>query len=145
MGKRKTTFMKRILMFILLLGFVTAFSQIQEAGDSPSHTPNSGSNSPEQRKQAEYPGGINVFMKEVAKRIDTKRIKGGAGKTRSNAKFSVNTQGEIEQIFVTGNNETANKEVERVMRSMRTKWTPGEYKGTPVVIWYNLPFIINFE
>lgn len=135
--------MKKILMFILLLGFVTVFSQTQKAENPPSQAP--GSNIPEQRKQAEYPGGINIFMKEVAKRIDTKRIKGGAGKVHSNAKFSVNTQGEIEQISVTGNNETANKEVERVMRSMKTKWTPGEYNGAPIVIQYSLPFIINFE
>lgn len=134
--------MKKIAAFIVCLGFGLAFSQTKETETPPTGT---SASTPEERQQAEYPGGINAFMREVSRKINTKRIKGGAGQAKANAKFSVNTQGEIDQLQITGNNETVNKEIERVMRSITTKWTPGTHKGNPVVIWYNLPFIVNFE
>jgi len=134
--------MKKIATLILCLGFGFAFSQIKETETPPTGAPASTS---EERKQPEYPGGINVFMREVSRKINVKQIKGGQGKAQANAKFSVNTQGEIDKLVVTGSNETVNKEIERVMKSMKTKWTPGEYKGSPAEIQYNLPFVINFE
>ncbi|AYZ14476.1 hypothetical protein V2E39_06810 [Chryseobacterium arthrosphaerae] len=135
--------MKKIVIFIAFLGFGLAFSQ-EKKTEEPSDYPPKGAVS-EERKQAEYPGGINTFMRDVFKKINTKKLKGGAGKAQANARFSVNTQGEIDKLVVTGNNETVNKEVERVMRSMKTKWVPGELKGNPVETMYNLPFIVNFD
>lgn len=137
--------MKKILIFIVCLGFGLASSQEKKAEDLPSDHPPKGVSASEERKQAEYPGGINVFMRDVFKKINTKRLKGGAGKAQANARFSVNSQGDIDKLVVTGNNETVNKEVERVMRSMKTKWTPGEFKGSPVETMYNLPFVVNFD
>lgn len=134
--------MKKIATLILCLGFGFAFSQTQETETPPTSTHASAS---EERKQAEYPGGINVFMREVSRKINVKQIKGGPSKAKANAKFSVNTQGEIDKLVVTGSNETVNKEIERVMKSMKTKWTPGEYKGSPSETQYTLPFVINFE
>lgn len=132
--------MKKILFLFLSLGFCLCFSQAKETVVNPST-----GTTTEERKQAEYPGGINVFMREVSQKIDIKRIKGGPGQVRASAKFSVNTQGVIEKISITGSNENVNKEIERVMKSMTTKWTPGEYKGRPAEIFYTLPFIVNFE
>lgn len=134
--------MKKIVTFIVCLGYGLVFSQTKGTETPPTGT---SASTPEERKQAEYPGGINVFMREVSRKINTRRIKGGAGQAKASAKFSVNTRGEIDQLQVTGNNETVNKEIERVMRSITTQWIPGTYKGSPVEIWYNLPFIINFE
>ncbi|UKB84046.1 hypothetical protein LF887_24120 [Chryseobacterium sp. MEBOG06] len=133
--------MKKIIFLFLSLGFCLCFSQAKETVVNPSKE----NNTTEERKQAEYPGGINVFMREVSQKIDIKRIKGGPGQVRASAKFSVNTQGVIEKISITGSNEKVNKEIERVMKSMTTKWTPGEYKGSPAEIFYTLPFIVNFE
>ncbi|MDV7696730.1 energy transducer TonB [Chryseobacterium soli] len=136
--------MKKLLAFILCLGSVLAFSQVKETESPPFESHSTDTHASEEPKQAEYPRGINVFMREVSQKINIKRIR-GTGQVRANAKFSVNAQGEIEKISITGSNETMNKEVERVMKSMKTKWTPGEYKGSPVEIWYTLPFIVNFD
>ncbi len=137
--------MKKILAFILCLGFGAVFAQTQEAKTQPTEDHSKDEYTPEQSKQAEYPGGISAFMRDVTQKINSNRIKGPKGKARSNAKFSVNAKGDIETIIVTGENESLNHEVERAMKSMKTKWTPGEYKGYPALIWFTVPFSINFE
>lgn len=137
--------MKKISTFILCLGFGLAFAQTQETKTQPTEDHSRNENIPEQSKPSEYPGGISAFMRDVTQKINSNRIKGPKGKARSNAKFSVNTKGEIETIIVTGENESLNHEVERAMKSMKTKWTPGEYKGHPALIWFTVPFTINFE
>lgn len=137
--------MKKIVTFALCLGFGFAFSQTQETKTSPTEDHSRDKFIPEQSKQAQYPGGLSAFMREVSQKINSNRIKGPKGKARSNAKFSVNAKGAIETIIVTGENESLNHEVERAMKSMKTKWTPGEYKGHPALIWFTVPFSINFE
>jgi protein TonB len=137
--------MKKILALILCLGFGLAFSQTQEAKVQPTADHSRDEYVPEQSKPAEYPGGLSAFMREVSQKINSNKIKGAKSRTSSKAKFSVNAKGYIETIIVTGENESLNHEVERVMKSMKTQWRPGEYKGNPVMIWFTLPFSINFE
>ncbi|PTT42122.1 hypothetical protein DBR28_02780 [Chryseobacterium sp. HMWF028] len=137
--------MKKILVFIVCLGFGFAFAQTQETKTQPKEDHSRDQHNPEQSTPAEYPGGVQAFMREVSQQINTNRIKGAKGRTRSNAKFSVSAKGYIETIIVTGENESLNQEVEKAMKSMKKQWTPGEYKGNPVLIWFTLPFTINFE
>jgi hypothetical protein len=137
--------MKKILAFILCLGFGLAFAQAEENQTQSVENHSGDQLNPEQSKPAKYPGGVQAFMQEVSQKIKITRIKGANGMVRSKAKFSVNVKGDIETIIVTGENESLNHEVERVMKSMKTKWTPGEYKGYPIMIWFALPFIVNFD
>ncbi|WP_336701943.1 energy transducer TonB [Chryseobacterium indologenes] len=133
--------MKKIVTFALCLGFGLAFSQkytLPDHGIFKEKTT--------ERKPAQYPGGISMFINDVTKEIKTNKIRNSKNeKVRSNAQFIINTQGEIEKIVITGNNKDLNKEVERVLKSMKTKWVPGELDGKPVSVPYNLPFIVNFE
>ncbi|MCD9618318.1 energy transducer TonB [Chryseobacterium gleum] len=133
--------MKKIAAFILCLGFGLAFSQkytLPDHGIFKQKTP--------VRKPAQYPGGISLFVQDVTKEIKTNRIISSKDeKAQSNANFYINTQGEIEKIVVTGSNKSLNKEIERVLKSMKTKWTPGELDGKPISVPYNVPFTVNFE
>lgn len=133
--------MKKILAFILCFGFGLAFSQkytLPEHGIFKEKT--------SERKPAQYPGGIQMFVHDVTKQIKPNRIKSSKNeKAVANAQFIISTQGEIEQIVVTGNNQDLNKEVKRVLKSMKTKWTPGERDGKPVSVPYRLPFSVNFD
>ncbi|PWN65631.1 energy transducer TonB [Chryseobacterium viscerum] len=137
--------MKKILALILCLGFGLTFAQTEENKTQPVENHSGDQHNPEQSKPAEYPGGLSVFMREVSQKINSNKIKGAKSRTSSKAKFSVNAKGYIETIIVTGENESLNHEVERVMKSMKTQWKPGEYKGNPVMIWFTLPFVINFD
>lgn len=133
--------MKKIFVFILCLGFGLATSQkykLPEHGIFKEKT--------SERKPAQYPGGIQMFVQDVTKEIKTNRITSSKNeKALANAQFIINIQGEIEQIVVTGNNQDLNKEVKRVLKSMKTKWIPGERDGKPVSVPYRLPFVVNFE
>lgn len=133
--------MKKIITFFVCLGFGFAFSQkytLPDHGIFKQKTP--------ERKPAQYPGGISLFIQDVTKEIKANRIiSSKEEKARSNAHFYINTQGEIEKIVVTGSNMSLNKEVERVLKSMKTKWTPGELDGKPTSVPYNIPFTVNFE
>ncbi|UHO38253.1 hypothetical protein H5J24_22315 [Chryseobacterium capnotolerans] len=137
--------MKKILFLLCSLWFSVCFSQENKTEIPPTHDHSRDRFIPEARKPAEYPGGINAFMQEVAGKIKTNKIKDVKGKIKANAKFAVNIDGEIEKISVTGDNEDFNKEIERALTLTRKKWKPEEYKGTPVLSWYNLPFIMNFN
>jgi len=133
--------MKKIFAFILCLGFGLALSQkytLPDHGIFKQKAP--------ERKPAEYPGGIYKFIHDVTKEIKTNRIISSKDeKAQSNAQFYINTQGQIEKIVVTGSNKDFNKEVERVLKSMKTKWIPAELDGKPISAPYNVPFTINFE
>ncbi|PWN68578.1 hypothetical protein C1631_017995 [Chryseobacterium phosphatilyticum] len=137
--------MKKTLFLLFSLGSALCFSQTKETEAPLTQDHSRDRYIPQEHKAAEYPGGINVFMMEVARKIRTNKIKGAKGKVKSNARFSVNATGNIEKVYVTGDNEDFNKEVEKAITSMHKKWKPEEYKGTPVLSWYNLPFSINFD
>ena len=137
--------MKKLLFLLFSFGFTLCFSQVNKTETPPTQDHSRDHFIPEARKPAEYPGGIGAFMQEAAEKIKTNKIKGIKGKIKANARFAVNVVGEIEKVSVTGDNEDFNKEIERVLTSMRKKWKPEEYKGTPVLSWYNLPFVINFD
>lgn len=133
--------MKKIALLILLLTSASVFSQTQ--GPVKASVEEQSAQIADQT--AEYPGGVGGFRKTVGQKIKISHIKGVRGIIESFAKFSVNINGEIEDLTVAGENKEFNKEVERAIRSMKTKWKPAEYKGTPVKMLFTLPFIANFE
>nr|WP_315031612.1 hypothetical protein [uncultured Chryseobacterium sp.] len=137
--------MKKLLFLLISLGFTLCFSQTKETEAPPTQDHSREHFIPEEYKPAEYPGGISVFMQEVAGKIKTNKIKGVKGKIKANARFAINAKGEIEKVFVTGDHEEFNKEIEKAITSIRKKWKPEEYKGTPVLSWYNLPFTMDFD
>ncbi|MBP2617372.1 energy transducer TonB [Chryseobacterium jejuense] len=135
--------MKKLSLLVLLLGSSYAFSQIKIKDPLPTHGI---FQEKKERKAAEYPGGIGTLIKDISKEIKTGRIRGArSGQIRSNAKFIVGLDGKIAKVEVTGDNQDLNSEVERVLKSMKTKWIPGEQNGTPVETWYRVPVVVNFN
>ncbi|MBL1221674.1 energy transducer TonB [Chryseobacterium sp. L7] len=129
--------MKKITVFALLFLSAAAFSQTQETVKS--------SQTEQTDKPAEYPGGFGGFRKAVGQKIRIDRIKGAKGRIESKAAFSINLKGEVENLVVTGENESFNKEVERAIRSIKPKWNPSTQQGTPVEAKYTIPFAVTFE
>lgn len=137
--------MKQITFFFLILNSMVLFSQTNEPANA---TPKEHSEEQSVQmvdKQADYPGGIDGFRQTAARKVRVSHIKGVRGRVQAYAKFSINVNGDIEDLTVTGDNKQFNKEVEIAIKSMKTKWTPGEYKGTPVKTLFTLPFVVNFE
>lgn len=134
--------MKKTILLILLLATQLAFSQIKIKDPLPTHGIFKEKND---YKPAEYPGGLMALRKDIAEKINTNRIKGVKGTIASKAIFTVNIKGSIENIKVTGDNIDFNYEVERAIKSLKTKWKPAESNGVPVNSNFGFPTALTFE
>ncbi len=136
--------MKKTLVFILCLGFGLTLSQVKETEIIPAKDQSEESVLSKDIKSAEYPGGMMALQKDIAKKIRTRKIK-GKGIVYARAKFTVNIEGKIDGIIVTGENADFNKETERALKSLKAQWKPAESNGIPVRSYYAFPLNINFE
>lgn len=137
--------MKRLLFLLVLLGFTLCFSQTNESETTPTKDHSGGQYNTPRSKAAEYPGGMMKLRKDVAEKINLKKIKVIKDTTVSKANFTVNIKGKIENIIVTGDNTVLNKEVERALKSLKTQWKPAELNGVMVRSFYSFPTTITSE
>lgn len=94
---------------------------------------------------ADFPGGINAFRGKVSENFDTSAMSGGEGTLKTEVTFVVERDGSITQVKATGSNSDFNREAERTIKSIRTKWTPAKINGQPVRYRFRLPLTMNFE
>lgn len=95
---------------------------------------------------ADFPsGGINGFRQKFVDNFDTSVMTGDEGTLKAEITFVVEPDGSISQIKVNGKNSTFNKEAERAIKAIKTKWTPGKLNGEPVRSRFRLPVTMNFE
>lgn len=140
--------MKKILIFVLLLGGQFAFCQAQETQAQPVEDHSTDQYNPADDKFEPYPGGIMKFRKDLADKINLTRIKNINLKKEtlfSKAKIIVKANGRIENILVTGDDPDFNKEVERAIKSLKTKLKPAERNGVPVRSYYSVPFTLTMN
>lgn len=130
--------MKKIFILILFLGFNLIFSQTTE----PSKSDNT-YYIDKVDTMPEFPGGINEFRNLISKRFNTAVLYKINGPVRSQVKFSIDTDGNINSVTATGDNQILNKEMERVINSIKKKWTPAMYNNQPVKYWFTIPFTMN--
>lgn len=94
-------------------------------------------------KAPNYPGGIDKFIAEVGKRYRVPEIE-RATTLKVYVSFVVEKDGTLSNITVPrdpGNG--LGEEAIRVLKSMKTKWSPGLIKGKPVRTSYTLPIVVN--
>ena len=60
-------------------------------------------------------------------------------------KFIVEPDGSLSNISAKGENQSFNKEIERAVKSIQTKWIPAEVKGEKVRSKYYVPVKITVE
>lgn len=91
-------------------------------------------------KMPEYPGGIKALMSYIASNLHYPEIAKKEGiQGRVFVNFVVNKDGSISNInILRGLSPECNAEVIRVVKGM-PKWIPGEQKGKPVRVSFNLP------
>ncbi|MEO8517054.1 MAG: energy transducer TonB [Flavobacterium sp.] len=92
-----------------------------------------------------FPGGIGEFLKIVGKRFVAPEI--DEEKTlKVIVYFVVEKDGTLSNITVPRSpGYSLDKEAIRVLKSIKTKWEPGIYKGKPVRTSYSLPIVINMQ
>lgn len=94
-------------------------------------------------KNPAFPGGIDAFLrivgnKFIAPEIEEEKI------VKVIVLFVVEKDGSLTNITVPRNPGFGlDKEAIRVLKSIKTKWEPGIYKGEPVRTQYSLPIVVK--
>lgn len=97
-------------------------------------------------QESEFPnGGINGFRSRVGEAVDTSAVGDAEGTVRTTVTFVVELDGSISNVTATGSNSEFNREAERAVRSIRTKWKPAKVNGEPVRSRFRLPLAVNIE
>lgn len=96
-------------------------------------------------KMPEFPGGMSKFYSYVANNF--KRPELDAERTlKVYVSFVIEKDGSITDIMVKNDpGYGMGKEAIRLLKSLKTKWTPGILDGKPVRTAYNLPITIKTE
>ncbi|PZU90794.1 MAG: energy transducer TonB [Chryseobacterium sp.] len=93
---------------------------------------------------ADFKGGINAFRQKVAQGFDTESVENG-GMVSAVITFVVEKDGSISNLKVNGSNTDFNSEAERVIKSIKTKWTPAQLKGKVVRSSFRMPISMKIE
>jgi hypothetical protein len=96
-------------------------------------------------KLPEFPGGINKFYSYVGNNFEKQEID-GSGSIRVYVSFVIERDGSMTDIQVKRDpGYGLGKEAVRVLKSLKTKWSPGMIAGKPVRTAYNLPINVQMN
>lgn len=94
---------------------------------------------------ANFKGGIDAFRQKVAQGFDTESLGQEGAVVSGVITFVVETDGSISNIKISGNNSDFNKEAERTVKSIKSKWTPAQLKGKAVRSSFRMPISMKIE
>lgn len=135
--------MKKISILIVLLGAQFAFAQTTQK-EEPISQPTTSAENNNIEIPAEYPGGMDALRKYILNEFNTSKIK-NSGVFTSTIEFVVSTEGNIESVSSSGNDKYMNEEMERVIKSIKTKWKPAQNKGKTVRYFVKFPTTVNIQ
>lgn len=93
-------------------------------------------------KQPEFPGGINKFYNYISRNFAKPEIDNHRT-IKVYVSFVIEKDGTMTEIKVPNDpGYGLGKEAIRVLKSLKTKWKPGIYKGQPVRTAYSLPVVV---
>lgn len=96
-------------------------------------------------KLPEFPGGINKFYTYVGNNFESPAIDSG-GTIKVYVSFVIEKDGSMTDIHVQRDpGYGLGKEAVRVLKSLRTKWSPGMIGSKPVRTAYNLPITVQLN
>jgi len=96
-------------------------------------------------KLPEFPGGINKFYSYVGNNFEKPDIE-GANTYRVYVSFVIERDGSMTDIKVLRDPGFGlGKEAIRVLKSLKTKWSPGMMGSKPVRTAYNLPIVVDMQ
>ena len=94
-------------------------------------------------RQPTFPGGMDKFYTYVAQNFKTPENQISHA-IKVYVSFIIETDGTMTNITVPRNpGYGLDKEAIRVLKNLKTKWTPGIMNGKPVRTFYNLPILVQ--
>ncbi|WP_292008751.1 hypothetical protein [Chryseobacterium sp.] len=144
--------MKETFTLALLLGCGFAFSQTQNENEQPESSPVQTVKAPTHRVYTvdEIPANFKSFINLIIEQVNPLQVNDyGHAVVTSNIQFSVDERHGIEtdSLVVTGENESFNREVERVVKPLISQWKPEMKVDTsnPKKYAYSFPIILAFK
>lgn len=96
-------------------------------------------------KMPEFPGGIHKFYNYVGNNFEKPEIE-GISTLKVYVSFVIEKDGSMTDIKVNKDpGYGMGREAIRVLKSLRTKWTPGMINSKPVRTAYNLPIVVEIN
>lgn len=93
-----------------------------------------------------FPGGIDAFLQMVGNRFRAPEADEEGTAKRVIVFFVVEKDGSLSNITVPKSpGYGLDVEAIRVLKSIKTKWEPGMYKGQPVRTQYSLPIVVKMQ
>ena len=96
------------------------------------------------QKIAQYPGGLEKFYAKINAKFSNSEMD-YEGFAKINVSFVIEKDGSMSAITVNDQAMSNNmkKSIERMLQSIKTKWTPAIIKDQPVRTEYELPLVFN--
>jgi protein TonB len=98
----------------------------------------------ELQKMAQYPGGLEKFYAKINAKFSNSEID-YEGFDKIKVSFVIEKDGSMSAIIVNDQtmSKSMKKSIERVLKSIKTKWSPAIIKDQPVRTEYELPLVFN--
>lgn len=96
-------------------------------------------------KQPEFPGGMNEFRKKFSENFDATPLKVSDATLKTTIYFVVETDGTVNRIKAVGDNDEFNKEAERTLSSIKTKYQPATVNNLAVRYLLRFPLSMNLK
>ena len=96
-------------------------------------------------KQPEFPGGMNEFRKKFSENFDATPLKASDVTLKTTIYFVVETDGTVNRIKAVGDNDEFNKEAERTIKSISTKYEPAQVNNMAVRYLMRFPLSMNLK
>jgi protein TonB len=96
------------------------------------------------QKIAQYPGGLEKFYAKINTKFSNSEMD-YEGFAKINVSFVIEKDGTMSAITVNDQamSNSMKKSIERVLKSIKTKWSPAIVKDQPVRTEYELPLVFN--
>lgn len=90
---------------------------------------------------AEFPGGMDVFKRQFAEKMDVIDVK--SKKINTRVYFIIEKTGYVRYVTATGDDEKHSKAAEVAVRRLFVKWKPATINGEPVRYLYTFPLTLK--
>lgn len=90
---------------------------------------------------AEFPGGMEVFKRQFAEKMDVIDVK--SKKINTRVYFIIEKTGYVRYVTATGDDEKHSKAAEVAVRRLFVKWKPATINGEPVRYLYTFPLTLK--
>lgn len=121
------------------------YAQNQNGQENPAEVKTTAS-TPQEKTEAQYPGGIGAFRTAISKEFDTSKFYSG-GKLQATVVFKIDEKGKASDFRVDGNNAAFMNETKRTVQKVAESvtWKPATENGKVISSDFKLPLTMVFE